>query len=227
VPTPTPTPRGGADEAEEADEDDDLIVFGTFGVSTPPGEEGEAKLFASSQDGEGLSRASAGTQLSETPSRASPSKPTSGAGWQPNQVVRYVWGQLAQASNKREMPLDRGSSEISTAGATSSAGTPQRRGLPGLWVSSASATPTPDNDRLGRACFRAVVRNTFIDVEQRDECTTPGSRTSRSLSPSLLRREPRAAPEVVEASRNTGEDAGGFVPGRGEEGDAWYWYTWH
>mmetsp|Transcript_26555 Transcript_26555/g.75795 ORF Transcript_26555/g.75795 Transcript_26555/m.75795 type:complete len:156 (+) Transcript_26555:77-544(+) len=72
-----------------------------------------------------------------------------------------------------------------------------------------------------------VVRNTFIDVEQRSDCATPGSRTSRSLSPSLFRREPRAASEVVEASAITGEDAGGFVPGRGEEGDAWYWYTWY
>jgi len=220
-----PTPRRGVEEDEEAEEDDEAIVFGSFGLSTVPREAGEAKSSAPLQDSEGRSRAPAGTQLSQTPSPAPAAKPTSGAGWQPNQVVRYVWGQLAQTPCKRELPLDRGASEISTAGATSSAGTPQRRGL---WVSSAASTsPTSDSDRLGRACFRAVVRNTFIDVEQRSDCATPGSRTSRSLSPSLFRREPRAASEVVEASAITGEDAGGFVPGRGEEGDAWYWYTWY
>ncbi|CAK0871798.1 unnamed protein product [Prorocentrum cordatum] len=160
-----PTPRGGAEEAEAEEGGDESVVFGSFGAEAAEGEEGGARRRTPSQGEEGPSRASAGAQLSEAPSPAA--RPMLGAGWQPNQVVQYVWGQLAQAPHRRELlPLHGGPSESSTAGATSSAGTPQGRGL---WVPSASATPTLDSDgRLGRACFRAFVRNTFISAARRE-----------------------------------------------------------
>jgi len=139
-----------------------------------------------------------------------PPSPTGGhRTWKPPELVNYIWGQTAilQGASREAcgetptIPVTRSTetpTSVPASFSTTECGTPWSRGH---WSLQQQSTPIG----LGNTC-RAVVRNTFIDIDVGSNCSTPATtRSSRSLSPSSLR---------------SGK--------RGNEGpnDQWMWY-WH
>lgn len=144
--------------------------------------------------------------------RTPPPSPTGGhRTWKPPELVNYIWNQTAILQGaSREMCNEPSTATTSvtrstetpasmpTSLSTTECGTPWSRGH---WSLQQSSTPIG----LGNTC-RAVVRNTFIDIDVSSDCSTPATtRSSRSLSPSTLRSGKRS-------SEGTS--------------DQWYWY-WH
>jgi hypothetical protein len=154
-----------AEETEEADaERADIIVDGQY-ISYP------------SVDGYDGDHCFGSCDL--RPPRTPPSSPCASRLWEPPQVMNYIWGQTSQEAEPSikefvHEPSEIASTKTPASRGSSSQGTPWTRGQ---WLPF-----TPDVP--GHCCnARVVVRNTFIDLDVKSDCSA-AKRSSRSLSPS-------------------------------------------
>mmetsp|Transcript_110447 Transcript_110447/g.235954 ORF Transcript_110447/g.235954 Transcript_110447/m.235954 type:complete len:549 (-) Transcript_110447:63-1709(-) len=119
------------------------------------------------------------------------------------QLVCYIWNQASKLhadssseSHYRDSPLEGGidlprnltpASQCSTATSGAVASTPFARGRWSVAGPSLSSSPSPLLGSGSPSVVSAVVRNTFVDIEDPNEVpSTPSPRKSRSLSPSYF-----------------------------------------
>mmetsp|Transcript_17300 Transcript_17300/g.32536 ORF Transcript_17300/g.32536 Transcript_17300/m.32536 type:complete len:590 (-) Transcript_17300:27-1796(-) len=108
--------------------------------------------------------------------------------WNPQQLVGYIWNQTSQ------LPRSFSNSKVSAQGGSKTTTSPTS--TPATALPASSCTPsspwsrgywatTPDG--LPAGGIQVVVRNTFIEIDEPSLVEHTATRSSRSLSPSLLK----------------------------------------
>jgi hypothetical protein len=133
------------------------------------------------------------------PPRTPPPSPVAGYhNWHPNQLVCYIWNQtsrLVAPDDPEDSPLHRSPHQICSAQPLTPASRPLENRLgwcrPGRSHLSSSTTPRISEKGPTPRVVTAVVKNTFIDIEDdATDCPTSITRSTKSLSPSHSHRTP-------------------------------------